>query len=686
MFNIRQFVGTGVFFRQIAVVTAIGMAISTLLRICFLFMAPAGSLPGPFGTAAAFLTGLIFDLSTAVYWLMPLFILYIVLPSNSLKRSKYLKWFLGFSSFVLFIWTFAAIAEIVFWQEFNSRFNFIAVDYLVYTHEVIRNIWESYPIIWLVLGVMILSALMAYVVRRAVTVTEIGWSPARSKMMVAFVGILLFAGNYFLISENLLPPSTKHVQRELTKNGLAALFAAYFHNEIDYDLFYSRIPNDEAFGRVKKLLTDQDDLKIQSGLTIARKVTPPTDEVLHARAPLNVIMVVMESMSARFMGAYDPSSKLTPFLDRFAHEGLFFRHVYATGTRTVRGLEAVTLSVPPTPGQSIVRRPGNENLYSIGSILSEHGYKKAFVYGGDAFFDNMKAFYSANGFSVFDEPSMKHEEISFSNAWGVCDEDLFNMAIREADLAQKEHKPFLQVVMTTSNHRPYTFPEGKIDLPTSSGRSGAVKYSDYAVGQLIKNSENKPWFKNTLFVFIADHNASVGGGVDVPIGDYLIPAIVYNPLLIKPQVVETLGSQIDIVPTLLALMGVSYESHFYGHDLLTTKDERAFISNYQKVGLLRKGKLVLLSPPRKVDRYSYEEDSQTHLQVKQAPLPDTGWDKDEDVKDAIAYYESASYLFKNELMKLKSDSAAAKQVSAIPVCGVESAGQACTTAEKSEKR
>ena len=287
----------------------------------------------------------------------------------------------------------------------------------------------------------------------------------------------------------------------------------------------------------------------------------------------------MESMSARFMGAYDPKSQLTPYLDRFSKEGIFFRNMYATGTRTVRGLEAVTLSVPPTPGQSIIRRPNDDNLYSIGSVLQASGYKRSFLYGGHAYFDNMKAFYEANGFDIFDEPGLPKNEISFSNAWGICDEDLFHLAIREADRSYSDKRPFLQIVMTTSNHRPYTFPAGKIDLAPGE-REGAIKYSDYAVGQLIKNSENKPWFANTLFVFVADHNASVGGGVDVPVADYLIPGIIYNPKLLSPQVVDTLGSQIDIVPTLLNLMGISYENHFFGHDLLHTTDERAFISNY----------------------------------------------------------------------------------------------------------
>lgn len=173
----------------------------------------------------------------------------------------------------------------------------------------------------------------------------------------------------------------------------------------------------------------------------------------------------------------------------------------------MRGLEAVSTSIPPLPGMSILRQEGNEHLQTIGSIFRDKGYDLKWIYGGYGYFDNMNYFFGNNGFQVLDRNSMDDSEVTHSTIWGVCDEDLFRRAVREADESFKSGSPFLQVVFTTSNHRPYTYPEGRIDIPSHTGRMGAVKYADYAVGAFVEEARSKPWFENTLFVFVADHGA-----------------------------------------------------------------------------------------------------------------------------------------------------------------------------------
>ncbi|MGY8831832.1 MAG: LTA synthase family protein, partial [Pseudomonadales bacterium] len=229
-----------------------------------------------------------------------------------------------------------------------------------------------------------------------------------------------------------------------------------------------------------------------------------------------------------------------------------FSKFYATGTRTDRGLEAITLSIPPTPGRSIVKRIGREAGYaSLGQQFAAQGYDSAFLYGGRGYFDNMNAFFGGNGYRIVDQSSVAEADIAFKNAWGMSDEDLYKQALKIADADHAAGKPFFLQLMTTSNHRPYTYPEGRIDIPSGDGREGAVKYTDYAIGQLLAQVREKPWFKDTLFVFVADHTAGSAGKEDLPVANYHIPLFIYAPEHIEPREFTDVVSQIDLAPTLL---------------------------------------------------------------------------------------------------------------------------------------
>ena len=302
-------------------------------------------------------------------------------------------------------------------------------------------------------------------------------------------------------------------------------------------------------------------------------------------------------------------------------------------------MEALTLALPPTPGRSIVKRPRNENMFSLGSLLQTRGYDTAFIYSGYGYFDNMNAFFGNNGYRVIDRAAVAPEDITFANAWGACDEDLFRWTVREADKSAAAGKPFHFFVMTTSNHRPFTYPEGKIDLPSKvSGRAGGVKYTDYAIGQLIRESATKPWFKNTIFVIVADHCASSAGKTELPVQNYHIPLFIYAPGgQIAPGRVTKLMSQVDFAPTLLGLLNWSYATRFYGWDVTRLRGPgRALIGNYQRLGLFRDGQLTVLKPVRHAGQFAYDPEKFTL--TPQAP----DWDFHE---TAIAYYQTASQLY-----------------------------------------
>jgi phosphoglycerol transferase MdoB-like AlkP superfamily enzyme len=311
----------------------------------------------------------------------------------------------------------------------------------------------------------------------------------------------------------------------------------------------------------------------------------------------------------------------------------------------VRGLEAITLSLPPLPGTSIVKRPKNENFFSWGTVMRSRGYDTKFIYGGYGYFDNMNYFFSHNGFDIIDRGDFANNEATFANAWGVCDEDLFRKVIGEAGKSYRAGKPFFSMVMTTSNHRPFTSPAANNDILSGAGREGGVKYADYAVGRFIEEARREPWFADTIFVVVADHCAGSAGKTEIPVKRYEIPLLVYSPAHIKPARVDTLASQIDVAPTILGLLNFSYRTKFLGKDILKTPrgGGRAFLSTYQKLGYLDHSTLVVLSPQKRVKTYSL---ARTDGSVKEIPPPEDA------VRDALAYYQGIDYLSAHKLNRI----------------------------------
>ncbi len=328
---------------------------------------------------------------------------------------------------------------------------------------------------------------------------------------------------------------------------------------------------------------------------------------------MNVVLISIESLSAEYMRLFGNTKQLTPFLDSLSEHSLTFTNLYATGTRTVRGLEALSLSVPPTPGQSIVRRPNNEGLFTLATVLKEKGYACKYIYGGYGYFDNMNYFFGHNGYQVIDRTSLNDDEIDYENIWGVADENLFTLSLREIDHSTDSGKLVLAHIMTTSNHRPFTYPEGRIDIPSHTSRSGAVKYTDYAIRQFFLEARKRKWYNNTLFVITADHCASSAGKTELPIRKYQIPLMVFSPGTIIPRQENRLMSQIDIAPTLLGLLNFSYTSKFYGYDIFKLKEgnERAFISTYQALGLLERDSMVILTPRKKPEVFLVGKDHES---------------------------------------------------------------------------
>ena len=619
----------------------LGVATATRVALTLKSATELGSLREVL-TACAW--GALFDLGAASLASLPFLVLVAALPGGWGRRPWHrLATVVGIFALCFGLY-FGAAAEWFFWDEFGARFNFIAVDYLVYTHEVVGNIRESYDLPLILSAVAIGSALTVGLTLASGTVDA--WlerSPASRQSRLAGGTVWLLVAAIFgaALDERHLPSLGNAYHRELAKNGVWSLFAAFKNNSLDYDQFYPTLPLERAFARLHRELQEDGAQVIAPDTRDTLRWVQATGAELHP----NIIQITVESLSADFLGTFDPASKLTPNLDALAAKSLVFENFFATGNRTDRGMEALSLSLPPTPGRSMIKRPGNEDMFTLGSVLRTRGYDTAFIYGGYGYFDNMNYFFGQNGYRVIDRNDPR-SDVTFANVWGACDEDLYRWTLREADASAATGRPFHYFVMTTSNHRPYTFPAGRIDLPSKvSGRAGAVKYTDFALGQFLREAAQKPWFKETVFVIVADHCASSAGRAELPVENYHIPLFIYAPGgQIAPGRIRRVTSQIDYAPTLLGLLNWSYASRFFGHDVRRQPAavSHALIANYQKLGHLEDGHFVVLKPQREISHFRVDLQSK---QLLSAP-PDRAAEE-----EAISYYQSAHYLYANGLYR-----------------------------------
>jgi len=626
----------------IALVAAL-LALATwfILRAVFWVEVGGSAELRPSQTATAFAVGTWFDLATLAYLITPLLLAGALLPdrwrAHPLVRRA--RWVLLAAIVALLL--FGAVAEIVFWDEFTTRFNFIAVDYLIYTGEVIGNIRQSYPVGAILAAITAAAALIVWIVSRLVTLATaaLGW---KRRVALAAGALLLPVASFLAADIGQMNGGGNEHALEISGNGLFSLAAAMRRNELDYDRFYRTIPQDEADDILKKLGVER--LPLSRVLEMKPDEHEPEELGAFTRNPRNVILISVESLSAGFVGAYGGARGLTPRLDRLAAEGLKFENVYATGTRTVRGLEALSIGTPPIPGQAILRRPNNEHLTSVGQILQLQGYNSYFIYGGYGYFDNMNAYFAGNDYTVVDRTNFPRESIPMENVWGVADEALFDNVLRVLDKADPSGRPFFAHIMTTSNHRPFTYPDGRIDIKSPGGRDGAVKYTDYAIGRFIDQARARPWFKDTLFVIVADHCASAAGKTKLPLPGYRIPLIMYAPDMLAPGVFGKITSQLDIPPTLLDLLGARGDDHYFGDSIFENAGRRgrAFISNYQELGYFKDDLLTVLSPRQGAKAFRIDRDT---FAATPAPLDPVL------LKEAIAYYQTGSRAFNRNALR-----------------------------------
>lgn len=518
-----------------------------------------------------------------------------------------------------------------FMAEYSVRPNRLFIEYLKYPHEVLPMLWNGFR--WHVVIVLLAMLLAA----KALVAWFRPWlSQARpTKMMThwCLLPVVLFLVFCSIRSTTVHRPANPAyfaitndtLVNNLILNSSWSLFHAIysFKHESKSSEIYGKMTHAEVMQYVHEMQLILQDKRLQIG-----NQTIPTLKKQVASAkysqPLNLVIILQESLGATFVESLGGISA-TPELEKLKGDGWWFNNLYATGTRSVRGIEAVVAGYLPTPAQSVVKLSGaQDNFFTLASVLNTKGYLNEFIYGGESHFDNMRTFFVNNGFEkIVDEKDYVNPV--FVGSWGVSDEDLFNKTHAQLMQHHQNNQAFFTLVFTSSNHSPFQFPDGRINLmeQPKSTENNAVKYADYAMGQFFKRAKQSPYWNNTVFLVVADHDIRVRGDALIPLQNFHIPGLILGAG-IKPKVINTVASQVDLPTTMLSLMGVDAIHPMVGRDLSSEPDSlkgRAMMQYEDNYAWLEGDELVVLRPGKPPTHAQYNAKSHI-LTIK--PSPENG--------------------------------------------------------------
>ena len=540
----------------------------------------------------AFFNGLRFDLRLVVYLLIPL--LLAVLSARAMRwRGLFRAWLTIASSVVLL----CGLMEMDFYREFHQRLNGLVFQYVKEDPKtVLSMIWYGYPVVRYLLAWAFVTWLLSLVFKgfdrltrpRVAAPANVGRSVAPWYARVGvFVVILLIA---VIAARGTLrqgPPlrwgdaytTDSNFANQLGLNGSLTLIAAAKSrmSEDRDNIWKATLPQDQAQTTVRDmLLTPHDTLVDSDTAAVRRNFQPPQGNTLPIK---NVVVILMESFAGHSVGALGAEGNITPYFDKLAQEGLLFDHFFSSGTHTHQGMFATMGCFPNLPGfEYLMQTPeGSHKLSGLPEMLSAaRGYDDVYVYNGDFAWDNQSGFFSNQGMTTFIGRNDYVNPVFSDPTWGVSDQDMFNRGNEELAKRGAAGKPFYALLQTLSNHVPYALPaELPVDKVTGRGSLDlhltAMRYSDWALGQFFEKARKEPYFKETLFIVLGDHGFGNEQQItEMDLGRFNIPLLLIGPGIQEKfgKVNHTVGSQPDVVPTIMGRLGGASQHQCWGRDLL----------------------------------------------------------------------------------------------------------------------
>ena len=519
-------------------------------------------------------------------------------------------------------WLLFALLEVStpqFIREYDTRPNRLYVEYLDSPREVSAMLWHGYK--GVVLAALVALALLGWAGFRWLRTDRPdrrmrAW--LRPLVTAAAFVVLFLAGRGTLdhrpLNASMVAFSNDSMVNALPLNSLYTLVNAIrgMRDERSAAAIYGTMPEERM----------QHIVRAAAGLD-----GPPMDPSrpsLHRQSasasparPLNLVVIVEESLGAQFIGTLG-GQPLSPRFDALAKEGWLLARTYATGTRSVRGLEAITTGFLPTPAEAVLKLPRSQHgFFTLAALLGRAGYRSRFIYGGEAHFDNMKSFFLGNGFDeVIDRPRFEVKP-RFVGSWGASDGDMFNELHHR--LMQDDGTPGFTLAFSVSNHTPWEYPAGHIQAsePAASVQN-TVRYADWALGEFFDRARRSPYWDHTVFLVVADHDARVFGASLVPVTHFHIPALILGAG-VPVRRDEHIVSQIDLPPTLLSLIGIDSVQPMLGADLTVRYPDRAVMQYGDHFGYLQHDQLLVLLPHQPPRQFHYQVDSETLTPVAVDP-------------------------------------------------------------------
>ena len=586
--------------------------------------------------AEAFANGLRFDLRLVVYLCIPLMLALLSVRAMA-ARGLFRFWLTVTSSVAMFL----GLMEMDFYREFHQRLNGLVFQYVKEDPKtVLSMLWYGFPVVRYLLawafGTWLLSLLFKGVDRMTRPRGVYGSSVAGARSVApwyvrggVFFMVLLVAVVAARGTLRQGPPmrwgdaytTDSNFANQLGLNGTLTLITAAksrMSEERD-NIWKATLPQDEAQETVRSmLLTPHDKLVDADEAAVRREFTPPVEKTLPIK---NVVVILLESFAGHSVGALGATTNITPYFDKLAKEGLLFDRFFTNGTHTHQGMFATMGCFPNLPGfEYLMQTPeGSHKLSGLPALLSARKYDDVYVYNGDFAWDNQSGFFSNQGMTTFIGRNDFVNPVFSDPTWGVSDQDMFD---RGAEELAKNYgkKPFYALLQSLSNHTPYALPKNlPVEPVTGQGRLDehltAMRYSDWALGQFFEKARKEPYFKETLFVIVGDHGFGNNQQVtELDLSRFNVPLLLIAPGIQEKfgAVSHTVGTQIDIVPTIMGRLGGETRHQCWGRDLLNLPEgDQGFgmikpSGSEQTVGLVTGDRILIESKDMSPRMYRYQ--------------------------------------------------------------------------------